>query len=278
MVLSNLLTVFGILRGTNGPAVRVGLSAALLVIGALLSTALPPSFLEGQAGSTQNTVVAPGYLLVSVLLDGGPLAGVSVVVSQVSHFGLRITLRTNLTGEVEFPLTSGQYGVSVTDPRFIIITSAPVFSGNITTVQVNANRTSYQAMFAAAQGAASAGQVETWDEIVVGVIPNGSPVYFGLWGLTGYPIFPAPANGTIPAAPRFGSEVFVQPIKYYLNYSYSYYFADGPEIPASVLSQVAGSGVTWLTLQPMRLLDLSEANYLDIVSYAASSTVSDSNV
>ena len=81
---------------------------------------------------------------------------------------------------------------------------------------------------------------------------------------------------TVPSIPRFGTDVFVQPVTY--RYNGTTYVASGQEVPATVISQSEGSGVAWLTLQPLQILEISGANYLVVVSYEAGSSVSYSNV
>lgn len=264
------------MRGINDSAAKVGLFAALLILGVVVSTALPPSFLEESAAPPIRTVVPPGYLLVTVAMDGGPLDGVSVAISQFTFHGLHIILATNRSGQVEFPLAPGQYGVSVTDPRFGLETSVPVSSGTTTRLQVTLNRTAFSSVFSAAQDSTLTGEIEPWNQLVVEVAPYGCLTSCGLLGLGGQFGIRVIPSGITLSVPHFGSEVFVQTVRYFANGTGIPTL--GSEIPATVISQVAGSGVSWLTLQPLSVLDLSAALYLLVVSYAVGSTVSFSNV
>lgn len=252
-------------------AVKVGLLSVLLALAVLLSAALPPAFLAGNPQSQVGTPQPSGLLLVSVnMQEGGgpgiPLAGVKVAISQSILHGIRLALGTNASGQVEFPLQPGQYGVSLNDSRFSLETSVQVNQTTTTWLQVVVNRTGYYAAFADAQDTTTAGEVDTWNQLVVAVPASGVLVLpFGSGILT---VVPGALVPNVGSAPRFGSEVFVQP---FLLYGGT--LTPGAETPASVVSQVSRTGLTWLTLQPLKTLDVGGASYLVIFSYAAGSTV-----
>lgn len=215
--------------------------------------------------------------MVSVELGSRPLDGARVGISQVAPFGLRLELQTNESGRVGIALGPGQYGVSVSDPRFSLQNSVPVYPGNMTRMQVTVNRTSSYAGFAAAKDSTTSGEIETWNQLVVEVANNGRP-YSEYGRLVGLPLLVV-GQGSTSLPPHYGSEVFVQPIRFYYNSTgFTGFVRYGPEIPSAVVSQVALGGVTWLTLRPLGLLDVLGASYLVVVSYEARSSVSYSHV
>ncbi|MDE1853645.1 MAG: hypothetical protein KGI38_07855 [Thaumarchaeota archaeon] len=261
------------MKGARGSAIKVGLSACLLVLGVLVSIALPPSFL-GKSDTVVETIAPLGRLVVAVnMYNGslipGPLSGVQVAVAgplRVHFIGY-----TNKSGEFEWQLASGQYGVSVTDPRFATETSAAVRPGILTTVQVSVNRTESYSIFSAAEDSTTQGKIETWNQLVVEV--SLYPYYFPLpYSAGAFVVLNAPISPIIPSLPTFGEEVFVQPFGAGPTGCCSP--AKGGEVPAKVVSQFPGQGAVWLTLQPLSLLDLAGAYFLGIVSYQAGSSVS----
>ncbi len=253
-------------------AVRAGLLSALLASAVLLGAVLPPTFLAGGALSFQNPTPPTGLLLVNVSMsqDGGPstpLAGVDVGISQSILHGIRLALATNGSGQVGLPLEPGQYAVTANDSRFSLETLVQVNQSATTELRVVVNRTEYLASFADAEGATTSGQVNTWNRLVVAVPPPGLIVFpFGGGAVEAIPVG---QNLNSSSLPTFGKEVFVQPFVLYGGP-----LSPGVETPASVVSQVQRSSLTWLTLQPLETLDLGGASYLAIVSYAAGSSVS----
>jgi hypothetical protein len=246
----------------------------------LVSFELPPALLGEKTYTTQTETVPPtGYLLVTVDLNNEtilsqPLGGVPVDISESIPVGPTIHTRTNVTGQVELRLAPGQYGISVTDPRFGLATSAPVYSNNITMLQVEVNRTSMTSLFTAAQEASTDGEVETWDQVVVEVTPY--PILLpGVSFLPGSSILVANGDG-LPPFKGFPGEVFLQTVTFLSGFSQGQ-TAYGTEVPAEVVSQVDRSGAYWLTLQPLVLLSLSGITLLQVVSYAAGSSITFAN-
>ncbi len=276
MVLSICSPISGILRDATDSAIKVGLSTALLILAVVVSTALPPSFLEGRVVKPEQIVGPSGYLLVSVALAGLPVGGVVVSASQSVLHGVRLTLETNHSGQVDFPLPTGHYGVLVTDPRFSLETFVDVFTGATTRMQVAVNRTTFTSLFAAAQDSTSVGEIEPWNVLLMEVEPSWEHLFPPLFGLGAPYIQYTLPGGVAPTVPRLGSEVFVQPMTLHFNKTFAEY--SGPEVPSTVISQVAGPGVAWLTLQPDGVLEISRANYILVIWYSAGSSVTYPNV
>ncbi len=260
----------------RGSAVEAGLAAALVAIGLIASFSLPPSFLLSSASQPQTTVVsADGRLNVSVLLrdvSGNlfPMAEVGVGVTQFVVHGLRLVFNTDSKGNVSTQASPGEYGVSIADPRFTLSTRVTVFSGSTTQLRVIVNRTSANADFAQVQDSTTSEQVGPWNQLVVEVTPSPLAFPFGLWALGQYTIFVQ--NMSSNAVPKFGSEVFLQPLEF--SGGLGRLSPLGAEVPASVVAQMRGEQTVWLTLRPLEILDLSGSYFLSVVTYTAGSSVS----
>jgi len=252
-----------VLRNSREVAARVGLSAALLVLGVAVAVALPPGFVAG--GATTLAYVPPGSLLLSVSMNNGSgaytaVAGSQVRLSQTLPHGVTILAQTNESGEVEITVASGQYAVSVFDQRFSYETILPVNPGKVTQTHVLVNRTSLFAFWVEAQDSSTTGQVETWNQVEVGVSTLQANFFTSpIAQFRNYSNFAFPTN------------VFLQPIK--IRFNGVAYEPSGPEIPATVISQVRSSGLIWLVLRPLAPLSLSGANYLGVVAYNAGGNV-----
>lgn len=245
-------------------AARVALSAALLVLGVAAAVALPPGFVA-EGGSTTLAYVPPGSLLLSVSMNNGsgeytPVAGSEVRVSQTLLHGFTLLARTNDSGEVEITVASGQYAVSVFDQMFSYETTVPVNPGRVTQMQVRVNRTSFLAFWVQAQDSSTTGQVETWNQVEVAV-----PMLSGNYFTREIVEFRNYSNFTFP------TNVFLQPVKF--QFSGGTLVPTGPEIPATVISQVRSTGDIWLVLGPLTPLSLSGANYLGVAAYEAGGNV-----
>jgi len=252
-------------------AAKVGLSAVLLVLAVATAFAFPPGFLAGTASVT-TTYTPPGQLDLSVTINNGsgiyaPLAGGQVRVSQALLHGFTLMAATNDSGEVDITLASGQYAVSVYDRRFSFENAVPVDPGKVTRLQVQVNRTSFYAYWVEAQDSSTTGQVETWNQLEIAVSMVGG-VYFAV----------GPAFVFVPVGQsenysnfKFPANVFLQPIEF--RFSGETVIPGGPEIPATVISQVRSSETTWLVLKPLAPFSLSGANYLGVVSYVAGGNV-----
>jgi len=253
-----------VLRNVRELAARVGLSAALLVLGVAAAVALPPGFVA-VGGSTTLAYVPPGRLLLSVSMDNGsggytPVAGSQVRLSQTLPHGFTLLARTNDSGKVEITVASGQYTVSVFDQRFSYETTVPVNPGKVTLAEVRVNRTSFFAFWVEAQDSSASGQVETWNQMEVAVpMLSGNYFTFEIVQPRNYSNFVFPTN------------LFLQPVEF--RFSGGTFVPSGPEIPATLTSQVRSSGDIWLVLRPLAPFSLSGANYLAVVAYEAGGNV-----
>lgn len=272
------------MHGGSGTALKVGLSAALLVLGLLVAMQLPSASLAG-APTPTTTAFVPGVLVVSVTLNnnsgispilGGvnsPMQGVGVGVVQLTAFGIHLQFTTNQSGVAESPLPQGEYGVSVGDSEFSLSTSVQVDSGLVTRVQVGVNRTAYYGFFAEADDSTTRGSIEPWNNLVVGVSTSGYALFVSGGTQIAVSYFP---GQTQPPPVAFGPTVFLQP-EGFLPIGGSGSVGTGAEVPATVVSQVPEAGTTWLTLQPARELQLAGAAYLAVVSYKVGSSVTIGN-
>ena len=257
---------------TRDASTKAALSAALVALSFLLALQLPSSGFAGAGSSTVGTPLSGGRLLVSVDLENmsappAPYRGVQVGISQLVPHGLHLVLPTNGTGEAEFTLLPGAYGVAVGNDKFTLSSDVSVEPGNLTSMQVTVNRTAYTAAFVAAEDSTSQGEIEPWNTVVLEVTPYQFPGLLSLGGviITG----PGPAN---PSPPTFNGTVFLQTGSFYVSGTFSG-LAGGPEVPATVLSQVIRPGGTWLTLRPAGVLQLAGSSFLYVVGYQAKSSV-----
>jgi len=189
-----------------------------------------------------------------------PLAGSQVRVSQTLPHGFTLMAQTNDSGEVEIAVASGQYAVSVFDQRFSYETIVPVNPEKVTQTQVLVNRTSFSAFWAEAQDSSTSGQVETWNQVEVAVSTLDNNFFT-------YPIVQSRNYSNFV----FPTNVFLQPTK--IRFNGVTFGPSGPEIPATLISQVRSSGDIWLVLRPLAPFSLSGANYLGVVAYEASGNV-----
>ena len=134
--------------------------------------------------------------------------------------------------------------------------------------------------FTAAQVAATNGEVETWDQIVVEVTPYPvflpGPVNYVIQGTLGNASVVVVGGGGLPPFKGFPGEVFLQTVTFSSSFPQGQ-TAYGTEVPAEVVSQVDRSGFYWLTLQPLGLLSLSGVIILQVVSYSAGSSITFAN-
>jgi hypothetical protein len=252
------------------------LTLTIIAIGLLLATWIPPSFLAGGA-VTQSPAssTVEGYLLVSVTLQtpfGGfaPVAGVRVGIAQLVLQGIRLSLLTNQTGETEFPLRPGQYGVSITDPRFGLSTNVPIASGNTTLLQVQVNRTQYPSLFADLSDSTGSGAVNSWERMDLAIEPQ-----YTLQNVFPVGSIPAGINASQPKPiPDLGQVVFIQAWRGFNYYNSTYPFFLGPEAETTLISQVTKGGVTWLELQPQDAFALQNVFSVVVNSYVPGYSVS----
>ena len=209
--------------GTGDRAAKAALAAALLVLATIVSLVLPTAFLgentvPNQVGTTESYA---GRLLVTVTLhnstgESQPVPGIPVVVTRFALKGLRLTMNTNGSGEVEMGLAPGQYGVSTSDPRFSVSNLVNVYTGNLTSMVVNVNRSAAYSIFAQAQDSTSDGQIATWNKLFVEVSTSQSQIYFGIFNVNGtLPVVVGSGQSNVTGRVRFGGQVFVQPVKFY---------------------------------------------------------------
>ena len=264
---------------TQEASKRAGLLAVLVALALLLALQLPSSGFTGSGPSPVDVLPTAGQLLVSVALNNEsslptPMKGVQVAISQPILHGLHLVLPTNGTGEVELTLPAGTYGVSVSNGKFALSSDVPVNSTGLTWMHVLVNRTSYLASFAEAQDSTSQGEIEPWNTVVVEV----TPYQFLFPVVNGNPRGQQIIIGSVlpnPSPPTFNGSLYIQP--YYFPSAAGAGLVGGTEVPMTVVSQVARSGGTWLTLRPDGLLQLAGALYVQVVSYQAGSSVSFEN-
>lgn len=265
---------------SHGASTKAGLTAVLAALALLLALQLPSSGLTGSGNSTVAASSSTGRLLVGVALENdslapAPLRGVQVGITQAIIHGLHLVLPTNRSGEAEFTVPAGVYGVSVGNSKFALFREVPVYSSNLTSVNVIVNRTAYIASFAEAEDSTTQGDIEPWNSVVVEVTPFRFPILLNPGNLPGQLVIVS----SVPASPSpltINGTVFVQAVSLYSG-SGGTGIAGGPEVKATVVSQVVGPGGTWLTLRPTGLLHLGGSSYLQVVSYQAGSTVSFEN-
>ena len=256
----------------------MGLAAVILALGLIASFSLPPTFLLGAVSAPQTTTLASaGRIDVTVLLRNStgsitPMQGVRVAVAQVATFGLREVFTTGKDGNVSIAEKPGVYGVSIVDPRFTTTTSATVSSGGTTRVRVSVNRTSLYAYFVQAQDSTGEEKVGPWNQLVLEVASSNNFFATGLWALGGI-AYTAPIHQTNATLPHFGAVVFLRP----LSFVGGSFGESGSEVPASVVSQIPAAESVWLTLRPSGILLMTGADFLAVVTYAATSTVSRTN-
>ena len=254
---------------------KAGLTAVLLALAFVLAFQLPSSGFTGRGNPAAAPSSSGGRLLVSVMLENestvpAPLKGVQVGVSQFILHGLHLLLPTNGTGEVEFTLPPGTYGVSVGNDRFTLSSDVSVSSNEVTWMHVSVNRTAYMASFASAEDSTSRGDIEPWNTVVVEVTPYQFPTLLTIGYTQRQQVIVIPISSA-SSPPTFNGEVFLQPFS--LTPGGGGQVIGGPEVPATVISQVVRSGGTWLTLQPASLLQLGGTLYLQVVGYQAGSSV-----
>ena len=262
------------MAGRHETPLKAGLAAALVLLGFLLAVQVPTTTLAG--GGFNQLGPTPGRLLVSVVMNNGgffqrPLAGVQVGVTQNAAGGLHLLLTTNSSGEVGLPLPPGGYAVSASNSKFLLLSGATVNSGKLTTLQVTVNRTAYYATFVEADDSTTQGSLEPWNTVTVQVAEYG------------YPIFPPPGTqqtiisvGSVPFRPgnfTFGQNLFLQALRIDYLGEGSVQFVNGTEVPATLVSQTAENGTTWLSLHPAKLFQVAGAEYVLVVDYAAGSRV-----
>jgi len=253
-----------VLGDPRDTATMVGLAAILLILGVAAAVALPPGFVGGRA-SAPVTYVPPGHLALSVSMNDGngvytPVGGSRVRVSQALPHGFTLLAQTNESGELEMTLSSGQYAVAVSDGRFSFESGVSLNPGVVTQLQVRVNRTSFFAFWVEAEDSSTTGVVETWNQVEL-ALPTSGANYITV------PIRHPENYSTF----KFPASVFLQTIEF--GYVGGLFVIRGPEIPASVVSQVTSSGNIWLVLKPLAPLSLSGANYLGVVTYVAAGTV-----
>ena len=262
---------------SRGSSAKAGLSAVLVALALLLALQLPSSGFTGRGNPTASPSPSAGRLLVSVTLANEsaiilPLQGVQVGITQFILHGLHLVVSTNGSGEAEFTLPPGTYGVSVRNSKLTLSSDVLVNAGRLTAMQVSVNRTAYAATFVEAEDSTSQGEIEPWNTVVVEIAPylltiSGNPGSQG--GLT--------IIGSLPgsfAPPTFNGTVFLQARTFHISNSG---FVGGPEVPATIISQVVSGGGTWLTLRPSGLLELAGSTFVQVVKYTAGSSVSVEN-
>ncbi|MDG7007001.1 MAG: hypothetical protein JRN06_02010 [Nitrososphaerota archaeon] len=264
---------------TRDATAKAGLSAVLLALAFILAFQLPSSGFTGRANPAAAPSSSGGRLLVSVTLENestapAPLRGAQVGVSQFVPHGLHLVLPTNETGEVEFTLPPGTYGVSVGDDRFTLSAEVSVNLNKVTWMRVSVNRTAYVASFAVAEDSTSRGDIEPWNTVVVEVTPYQFPTLLTIGYAQGQQVIVSPVSSP-PSPPTFDGQVFLRPFSFTPGGGGQVIW--GLEVPATVVSQVVRSRGTWLTLQPASLLQLGGSSYLQVVSYQAGSSVTIEN-
>ena len=252
------------MRNPRETAAMVGLSAAFLLLGVVAAVALPPGFV---AAGTSATVayVPPGQVAISVSMGNGdgvytPVPGSQVRVSQTLLHGFTLLAETNDSGDVEMTLPSGQYAVSVSNQKFSFQTGVSLEPGKVTLLQVRVNRTSFFGFWVETQDSSTEGQIETWNQVEVAVPASGANyVTVPVRQLENYSNY------------KFPGGVFLQTIEF--RYIGGLFVVGGPEVPATVISQVTSSGNIWLVLKPLAPFSLSGANYLGVIAYEAAGTM-----
>jgi hypothetical protein len=272
------------MKDSRRTAALLGLSAILVILGMAASFSLPPTFLLGSASQPRTTTVMPeGRLDVTVALQNGtgifsPMAGERVGIKQLATLGFGLQLNTDKMGNVSIKASPGAYGISVADPRFSFSELVSVSAGRVTRVNVVVNRTALPTEFAQVQDSTGQEQIGPWNELVVEVAPGGVIIFGGLSNFEGgIFIIGSGVNSTLP---RFGTEVFLQPMKPSLAFVPTGGFAfapEGPEVAAVVVSQVAAPQAVWLTLRPMGIMVMTGSYYLSVVTYEAGGSVRISN-
>lgn len=257
------------MAGRHDAPLKVGLAAALVILGFLLAVQVPTTTLAGRGFNQQGAT--PGRLLVRVVMSSIgfqiPLAGVQVGVTQDTAGGLHLLLATNESGEAGFPLPPGGYAVSASNPKFSLLSGVTVSSGNLTTLLVTVNRTAYNAAFVEADDSTTQGNLEPWNTVTVEVTQYGSPIF--LPQLTPISLVNVP-NG--PGNVTFGQNIFLQTLSMDFLGGGNFRLTNGTEVPATVISQTAEGGATWLSLHPLKLFQVGGAEYVMVVSYVAGST------
>jgi hypothetical protein len=231
--------------------------------------------------TTENTTQV-GHILVRVSVQNEfqlfqPGKFIRVSISELKVFGgVFLQPVTNESGELEIPLPPDHYSVTIQEPKFQLGVSVLIVPQRTTELGIFVNRTVYDTVFVEMQDPYSSHAVLQPQTIEAAVLPKG-------WGdfqmtFNCCPIRPIIIGNSSPPPPKFGQIVYLRtiiPLPFVPRGNSSTsgivsYLWTGNEIRAEVLSQRIqdpSEALLWVTLRPVEVLNITNGETIDVVTY-----------